>query len=207
MSVTIIKARTQGRTSASLLKVKREIHDASLEAKDLLEDARLQAAQVIEEACQTEGEIRKAAFQQGYSEGLNHWNEMLCEARRLRQEYLARNEPELIRLAVAVASKIIRHEVQSDSSAICNTVREVLKSTGREKKLIIRVNPAEEAKVQSQIESLANGVHEIVVVGNREVSPGGCVVESEIGVVDAQLETQLAALEKNLLRRCHHACN
>jgi flagellar biosynthesis/type III secretory pathway protein FliH len=40
----------------------------------------------------------------------------------------------------------------------------------------------------------------IEVAGDSAISAGGCVVESEYGVIDARLETQLRCMEEVLLR-------
>jgi type III secretion protein L len=37
------------------------------------------------------------------------------------------------------------------------------------------------------------------IVPDPKVASGGCIIESEVGTVDARLETQLRALEKALL--------
>ena len=40
----------------------------------------------------------------------------------------------------------------------------------------------------------------IQVVADAAVAPGGCIIESVVGVIDARLETQLKCLEEILLR-------
>jgi flagellar biosynthesis/type III secretory pathway protein FliH len=38
------------------------------------------------------------------------------------------------------------------------------------------------------------------VVADAGLPPGGCIVETEYGVIDARLETQLRCMEETLLR-------
>jgi type III secretion protein L len=42
--------------------------------------------------------------------------------------------------------------------------------------------------------------NEIEIVASTSVPRGGCLIESELGVVDARLETQLKCLEDVLVR-------
>ena len=39
------------------------------------------------------------------------------------------------------------------------------------------------------------------MVADRRLSAGGCILETEIGVVDASIEVQLKALERSLAKR------
>jgi flagellar biosynthesis/type III secretory pathway protein FliH len=43
-------------------------------------------------------------------------------------------------------------------------------------------------------------VNELKLEGDPEVERGGCLVESEAGILDASLSTQLAALDRALLK-------
>jgi type III secretion protein L len=66
------------------------------------------------------------------------------------------------------------------------------------------VNPSEEDELREQANSLkllGSEVGDVVIVGNPSVAAGGCIVESELGVVDAQVDTQLASIEKALMWR------
>jgi type III secretion system HrpE/YscL family protein len=203
MGANIIKARNADGAIAATT-IKKDVHDATLEAREIVSQARADAARMLE---QTERERQAAlvnATQEGYAAGLAQWNEILADAWRSRDAFIARSETELVRLAVRVSEKVIGQELKADSSAVLNTIREALKSVRRERNLTIHVNPEHESTVRSQTESLGallGGVRELLVVANPSVAPGGCIVESEIGTIDAQLSTQLKALEQALLRK------
>ena len=203
MGANIIKARNTGSAIAATT-IKKEIHDATLEAREIVSQARADVARMLEH---TESERQAAlakAIQEGYAAGLAQWNEILADAWRSRDAFIARSETELVRLAVRISEKVIGQEMKTDSSAVVNTVREALKSVRRERSLTIHVNPEHESTVRSQTESLGGllgDVRELLIVANPSVAPGGCIVESEIGTIDAQLSTQLEALEQALLRR------
>ena len=66
----------------------------------------------------------------------------------------------------------------------------------------IRVAPADEkavrAELASMLASVPGGTSFLDVVPDARLERGACLLESELGVVDASLETQLKALENAL---------
>jgi type III secretion protein L len=183
--------------------IKRDVHEATLAAKQIVEQARAEAAEITAQAERDRELVLEEARQQGYSKGLGEWNETLLNTRKYRDEFLAQSEPELVRLAVQIARRIVGKELVAKPETILGIVDEAVKATRAEKKLTIRVNPEQEARVRAHAESfgsLAGRVGQILVVGDPGVGPGGCVVESELGIIDAQLETQLEKLEEALLQ-------
>jgi type III secretion protein L len=203
MSANVIKVHSSSATPA-VSKITREAHEASLEAKDILAKAQEQAAQLLEDAQQEKDALFEESSEQGYAAGLDKWNDALAEAWSRRDAFLLRNEAELVRLAVAIAEKVVRRSVEADSDVVVQAVKEALKSVRGEKRITIKVNPSEEDVLREQASSLrllGSEVGDLVIVGNPAIAAGGCIVESELGVIDAQIDTQLASIEKALMRR------
>lgn len=183
--------------------LKREAYDATVDARGILETAERQARAIVEEAERRRDEIQKAAREAGYQEGLSRWNQALAEAQTAQESLLAQHETELVKLAVRIAEKVIGEELRTRPETILAIVREALQSVRRERMLTIQVNPEHAEEVRQRIDSLARVAgagRQIQVVADAAVAPGGCIVESELGVIDAQLETQLKYLEDILLR-------
>jgi type III secretion protein L len=183
--------------------VKGEAYDATREAAQILDVAHEQARKVLEAAGQERQTILEAARQEGYDQGLQQWNAAVAEVNAARDRYLAESEPELIRLAVRIAQKIIGEELRTNPEAIVSVARECLQCAGRERSLTLRTNPADLDLIRRRIVVLreAAGPHRsIELAGDATVTPGGCIVESEYGVIDARLETQIRCMEEVLLR-------
>ena len=65
-------------------------------------------------------------------------------------------------------------------------------------------NPEELERARSSQERIAEEAgpgKEIEIREDKSVSPGGCIVETDLGIIDARLETQLRVLEKALLAK------
>jgi type III secretion protein L len=173
--------------------VKRQMLDANEEARRLVEKASGMAAAIVEEARQA-----------GYQEGLSRWNNIIAEAMQAKEVYLAASESELLRLAVKIAGKIIGEQLRLQPETIGSIVREALKSAPRERRLVIQVNPSDADAVNRQVrrlmESATFQAPEIEVAALDCITAGGCVIVSELGRVDAQIETQLQCMERVLLQ-------
>jgi type III secretion protein L len=183
--------------------LKREVYDATQEARDVIALAQEKARQILDEAERERGAILEQARQEGHAKGLAEWNHILAQATQ-RGEELARSwEENMLRLSVRVAEKIIGEELKLHPETIAGIVREALAGIRPGRHLVIQVNDAEAQEVRTRTarlkESLSAGC-EIEIVASATVPAGGCVIESELGIVDARLETQLKCLEEALVR-------
>jgi len=183
--------------------LKREAYEATREARDVVALAQEKAKQIIEEAERQRDAIREQATEEGRTRGLAEWNRILADASQ-RAEQLARSwEDTMLRLSVRVAEKIIGEQLRVHPETIVAIVQQVLKGGRPGKRLVIQVNEAEAQQVRARVNCLKEflGVNsEIEIAASATVSPGGCVIESELGVIDARLETQLKCLEDALVR-------
>jgi flagellar biosynthesis/type III secretory pathway protein FliH len=159
------------------------------------------AARILEE-CEAEcAERRNAAWREGWAAGFEEWQAALESARKAADGYRASVEPELGRLAVRIASKIIGDVVQVDPVRVVHVTREALRGVSREKRVTIRVAPGMGALIESNLDLLRERLApdcQVRVVESAEVEPGGCLLVSELGVIDARIETQLAHVKRAL---------
>ena len=101
-----------------------------------------------------------------------------------------------------IARKIIKKEIESDPQALMNIIVDVLKTISKnEPKVNIRVNPQAanfikdslpETTYQYGIDSKIN------IISDPSVENGGCVFQTNNGIVDASIDTQLEIIKKVL---------
>jgi type III secretion system HrpE/YscL family protein len=182
---------------------KRQIVDARAEALTILSDAEKEAAAKRESAEIFARETREAAYREGYDAALEEWSALLLEAREKRDNALSSVERDVLRLAVKIAEKIIGHELKRDKGTIAGIVANALRNAKRNEVITVRVNPAELTLIESHREKLdpSNRLQFLDIVADPRVAGGGCIIESDSGAVDAQIETQLRVLERALLTR------
>ena len=108
---------------------------------------------------------------------------------------------EIVALAVAVASKILRREIAGDDAFTVRLVRRCLRKIVRAAEVRVNVHPTELERVREALDFSSEtgaGEHKLTVVPDRRVESGGCVVETPDFVVDGTLRTQLAAASQAL---------
>lgn len=183
--------------------VKRHLIDARAEAKYMLAEAEAEASSIRESAKVAAEELREAAYREGLETALLELNQHLLEAREMRDTALADAERDLLRLAVRLAEKIIGREIERDNAALGEIVSTALRHARQHEMLTVRVNPADLTIIQTHREKLdpSGRVRFLDIVPDPRVAHGGCVIESESGTINAQLETQLRVLERALLAR------
>jgi flagellar assembly protein FliH len=116
----------------------------------------------------------------------------------LRADLLRRSEQDLVRLAMAIAERIIHREIQIDRDLILVVARAAIARLGDAAAVTIRINPDDLAAMSSRQE-IQTATGPIRLAGDATVPPGGCVVESDLGTVDAAIEAQMREIEIALL--------
>lgn len=164
----------------------------------LLAEAQLEAEQIREQA-RAEGyaEGRSAGHEYGATE-MDLATRALDEATRdidsLRVELVAAIEHDAIQLGLRLAEKILGGNRQLPSERILETVQGGLRRVTDRRKIAVLVNPAELEAVSSAIAELTtggSGVELCDIQADERVEPGGAIVRTAEGEVDASVGTQL----------------
>ena len=146
---------------------------------------------------------REEGYRDGLEAGRLEYADKIMETVLSSVEYLENLEVRLVKLVGEVTRKLLGE--MDSQEVIVRLVRQALASVRTEQKLLIRVSVREEAAVRTGLAGLLKrpegGTGFLVVAADPDLPPGSCFLESEMGVVEASLETQLRNLEKALLRR------
>jgi len=120
------------------------------------------------------------------------------------QKLLKQVEPEMIKLAVAVAEKIVGREIAVDREIVKRCVAQAVEKIVEREKLIVYVNPADLAVVlefKTDLVEMFDGIKNIEVVESENgVSPGGCTVETDFVKANGQIEAQVEEILQGLLQ-------
>jgi hypothetical protein len=116
------------------------------------------------------------------------------------REFLVREtEHEVVKLAAAIARKVIARELALDPSIVEGLVREGLGALAQPDRLVVRVGLGFAAASTDLMSALANEGTELRVVVDDKLELYGCVVQAELGSVDESIETRLATLLTTLV--------
>lgn len=116
--------------------------------------------------------------------------------RRQRDEYLARVEQETVRLALAIAERILHREAQMDPLLLTGAVRVALGQLAETTAVRLRV-PAAQSAMWTELLRLMPGLPlRPEVVADAEMQEAEAVLEAELGTVDLGVRAQIAEIER-----------
>lgn len=180
------------------------------EANKIVAEARAEAAKIRKEAAE---EGRRAAMQaveatlrgkveqqlQTIVPALQQAVQSVLDARQVWQRHW---EQHALKLATAIASRIVRREVQRVPLITVELVREALQLAAGNERITLRLHPTDHATLQDHITKLTaemNSLTQTRVIADPAITAGGCRVDTEFGSIDQQLEAQLARITEELL--------
>lgn len=134
----------------------------------------------------------------GASQALASALEEVC---RLRAALVHSSKQDMLRLVMAVAEQIIRREASVDPEVVVSIIENALQASVRADHYRVRVNPEDLAKVTEKkpfFLASISGLKNLSIEPDSGISSGGCRVDSELGEVDATLETQLESIRQAL---------
>ena len=97
--------------------------------------------------------------------------------------------------ALAVAARIIKREVAIDNDTIVRQIKGAIRRVVGVETIKLRVHPADEELVREHratFLSSAGSIRDLVIEVDDALEPGGCIIESTAGNVDARISTQLS---------------
>lgn len=214
---TVIKA---GDSSAAQETVPFNFEDLTARAQKYLEGIRGEAAKIIASAHKEAAAIRKRAEEEGRLAArqelaqiaaadlerklttlLPALRDAVKQIEEAKQSFLSRWEKGAVRLAGAIAAKLVRREVERDPQVAWPLVREALDLAAGTSHLRLRLHPHDHAALVPKAEML---LRELAPAGRAEIisdetiTRGGCRVETQFCVIDEQFERQLARIEEEL---------
>jgi flagellar assembly protein FliH len=182
-----------------------------------LENARRQGAVLISVAREQADSIAQTAhdhgFETGYAEGISRAEAatatMLMQARALvdaaaehRERVIENAERDLVRLSLGVAEKVLQASLEIDPDRVVGVLRGALRRTFARREVTVMCHPGDLARLQEAGPDLAatlGGLQSLEFISDRRIDPGGVIVRTEAGDVDATLASQLDRLRDVLL--------
>lgn len=184
--------------------IKGDIYSASSRAREMLQKAQQDAEEIVRRAVEQREKEKQDGYSAGYQEGLAQVTELLVKARTEYDATLRNASKDMLTLAFKIAEKIIGKSLELDKTLIMDIVAQALQTVRQSRQITIRVNPEDAKTLKSGKETLAEMLGQgrmIDIAEDKKVDRGGCIIESEIGIVEAQLQTQLERLKKVLSER------
>ncbi|MBE7703278.1 MAG: hypothetical protein E7Z89_04420 [Cyanobacteria bacterium SIG28] len=170
---------------------------------------RIDDRNLVSRAQEESENIKKSAFEEGYRLGLEKANSdieqfktELCGFMNAKKEVFEYIAPDILEISVDIAKKIIKKEVETDPQVLINTIVDVLKTVSKnEPKIVIKVKPQAAQLIKDAIPNITYqyGIDsKINIVADPSIEDGGCILQTNNGIVDASIDTQLEIIKKAL---------
>ena len=166
-----------------------------LTANQLVELAR-ERAQAIEQGAHDVYEQQKAlGWQAGVEEARIQQATLIQETLVQCNQYYRQVEQQMSEVVLQAVRKILK---QYDNTELALSVtREALSLVSNQKHVILHVQPEQVVAMREQVSQVLKDFPEVgyvEVVADARLDQGGCILETEIGIIDASVDGQLAAL-------------
>lgn len=170
-----------------------------LQASDIADKM---AEEVATLRTQTEQEcvkIKKQAYEKGFAEGQQAWAQQVTLLEEEIQQVHDELKKVVVPVALQAAKKIVGREMKLNPETIVDIVANNLKAVATHKRIVIYVNREDFALFEEhkpQLKSLFEGLESLTVMVGKEVQKNGCVIETEGGIINAQIDNQWELLQQ-----------
>ncbi|MBI4237065.1 MAG: hypothetical protein HY696_01445 [Deltaproteobacteria bacterium] len=185
----------------------RSVLEAKARAEQVIDEAQAQSGRIRAEAEHLLAEVdavRQQARDEGYAagreQGYAEAMEFLTRFERLKEDFYATAEVEVHKLVLTIAEKVVGRLMEVHGELIKAVVKQAIEATIGDR-VVVRLNPDDYRLVvaaESEFRDLLDRTKRLQFREDEAITRGGCVVETEVGTIDAQLETQLRAIRKAL---------
>lgn len=180
--------------------VKAETFARLAEAEEILAEARQHAATLRARLEEDQERARQAGFAQGEEAGRAELATALAEATgRIESAFLGL-EARIVNTVMNAVEEILGET--GERAVMERAIRRVLAQARSETRLRLRVAEADFPMVNGLLTEILQDHPDITFVDvakDPKAAAGTCVLETDFGVVDASLETQLAAVRSGLI--------
>ncbi|NGX44679.1 MAG: Yop proteins translocation protein L [Candidatus Anoxychlamydiales bacterium] len=169
-----------------------------IEANEIVAMATEDAAiykEKIKKECET---LKEEAKKEGFDEGLKSLNEHILKLDKTAKELSKKYEEKILPIALKAAKKIVSEELKMHPEAIVNIIRGALKPVAQHVRVKIFVNKQDLEileKEKEKIKEILQFTDTFTIEERNDIEPGGCIIETEKGIINAQLENQFRAID------------
>ncbi len=170
---------------------------------ELLKDAMDKAKkQVNELKSNARKEGYDTGFQGGFKKGeesakeefspfLETTQQLIEELSGFRKEMYDKVEREMVEMVISLTKKVIHFEFSTREDAVQDMIRLAVQSVLDRESMVIKIHPTDKEYAESfrpELHHMFSEIKNITFEAHSGIARGGCVVETNFGVIDARIE-------------------
>jgi flagellar assembly protein FliH len=179
------------------------VNKAKVGVKELLKDALDKAKR---QTTDIKAHAQKQGHDEGYAEGFKKGEDaareefkpfletiegLVSDLTGFRKGMCDKVEREMVEMVIRLAKKVIHFEFSTRDDAVQEMIRLAVQSVLDRESMVIKINPTDKGYAESfrpELHHLFSDIKNITFEGHSGVERGGCVVETNFGVVDARID-------------------
>ncbi|MFC1669053.1 flagellar assembly protein FliH [Spirochaetota bacterium] len=199
------QAREQIRVEMERLRLdsEQEIERGKFEAEKMIKEAELKVSEIEHEAYKKGYE---AGREEGYKEGqaevlrlIDRLGTVVSTAVEIRDQIIRSSEKMMTEMILMIARKVIKDEIVERREVVINNIKEAIMRVKDRDRIDIRVNFADldmTTAHKDELIKMMESLRKINIYEDSRVERGGCVIETDVGAIDARISTQLDVIEE-----------
>ena len=131
---------------------------------------------------------------------LDSLRDALLQLKNLRAETFCQLEKEVVELALAIARKVVCREIKTDREVVMYVAREALSKIDEPGKIKIKMSPQDLQFINEtsyKITNIIGNFDNVSLEAAENIQSGGCIIETDLGEIDAQIQNQVQAVEES----------
>ena len=181
----------------------REVERGKFEAEKMIKDAELKVSEIEHEAYKKGYE---AGREEGYKEGqaevmrlIDRLGTIVSTAVDIRDDIIRSSEKLMTEMILMISRKVIKDEIVERREVVINNIREAIKRVKDRDRIDIRVNFADldmTTAHKDELIKMMESLKKVNIYEDSRVDRGGCIIETDVGAIDARISTQLDTIEE-----------
>lgn len=179
--------------------IDKELFSTLINGKELIERIEQDSKQYRIDVSKECEEIKEKAYQKGFEEGFLRFAEQMRALEEEIKKVRTDMEKTIAPVALKAAKRIVGKEIELRPEAVSDIIASHLKAVAQHKKVTIWVNKQDFDVVDKKKDELKKHFEALEAFSLRprdDITPGGCIIETEVGIINATIENQWAILER-----------
>jgi flagellar assembly protein FliH len=190
---------------------------AETEAQQIAAEAKTNAEEVVREAETHAAEVRDQAYQEGVQRGrdegfaqgksevdrlIDRVHAVLNKTIERRNEILEESEAQVVQLVLTIVKKVVKILSENQRQVVMHNIVQALQKLKHKGDITIRVNTEDLELTSDHAKDLTRkmeNVGYVTVLEDSSIEPGGCIIETDFGEIDARIGSQLREIEERIL--------
>jgi flagellar biosynthesis/type III secretory pathway protein FliH len=123
---------------------------------------------------------------------------LIDEIKNIKTDLMKSNEKQIVQLCFYMAKRLLMKEIDTDEEYIKTLLKKTLEMAQTDEEITIRVSTKDKVWLEQYKDTIFKELNldeGTRIEEEKTIQPGGVVIETNFGVIDAQVEQRLEKLE------------